>query len=212
MAPTKIGLCFTLRVALFVIILDLASTFQSCPSICTCKWKNGKRWVECRNQDQISIPDQIDMETQVLDLSGNNLQILPREVFARHGLLNLQKLHLSDCKIGQIDPTAFRGLTNLVEINLAGNLLTTIPTATFADIPYLRSLHLDRNPLQKVEANAFEMIPQLVSLDLSHCNIKRVAARAFAQLTSLEKLFLQHNQIAELRQKNSRVHNRSSRH
>ena len=92
----------------------------------------GKRWVECRNQDQISIPDQIDMETQVLDLSGNNLQILPREVFARHGLLNLQKLHLSDCKIGQIDPTAFRGLTNLVEINLAGNLLTTIPAATFS--------------------------------------------------------------------------------
>ena len=29
---------------------------------------------------------------QVLDLGGNNLQILPREVFSRHGLLNLQKL------------------------------------------------------------------------------------------------------------------------
>ena len=92
----------------------------------------GKRWVECVRQNQISIPDEIDMETQVLDLSGNNLQILPREVFARHGLLNLQKLHLSDCKIGQIDPTAFRGLTNLVELNLAGNLLTSIPTATFS--------------------------------------------------------------------------------
>ena len=92
----------------------------------------GKRWVECVRQNQISIPDEIDMETQVLDLSGNNLQILPREVFARHGLLNLQKLHLADCKIGQIDPTAFRGLTNLVELNLAGNLLTSIPTATFS--------------------------------------------------------------------------------
>ena len=92
----------------------------------------GKRWVECRDPDQISIPDQIDMETQVLDLSGINLQILSREVFARHGLLNLQKLHLSSCKIGQIDPTAFRGLTNLVELNLSGNLLTSVPTATFA--------------------------------------------------------------------------------
>ena len=93
---------------------------------------SGKRWVECRDPDQISIPDQIDMETQVLDLSGINLQILSREVFARHGLLNLQKLHLSSCKIGQIDPTAFRGLTNLVELNLSGNLLTSVPTATFA--------------------------------------------------------------------------------
>ena len=92
----------------------------------------GKRWVECRSQSQISIPDQIDMETQVLDLSGNNLQILPREVFARHGLLNLQRLHLADCRIGQIDQTAFRGLTNLVELNLAGNLLTSVPIATFS--------------------------------------------------------------------------------
>jgi Leucine-rich repeat (LRR) protein len=57
---------------------------------------------------------------------------LPREVFARHGMLNLQRLYLSNCRIGQIDPTAFRGLTNLVELNLAGNLLTAVPTPTFA--------------------------------------------------------------------------------
>ena len=88
--------------------------------------------MECRNQGQISIPDKIDLETQVLDLSGNNLQILPREVFARHGLTNLQRLHLSDCNLGQIDPSAFRGLSNLVELNLSGNLLTAVPTATFA--------------------------------------------------------------------------------
>ena len=36
----KIGL-FALTTALFI-ILDLAATFQTCPSICTCKWKNGK--------------------------------------------------------------------------------------------------------------------------------------------------------------------------
>ena len=69
---------------------------------------------------------------QVLDLGGNNLQILPREVFSRHGLLNLQKLKLSHCKIGQIDPTAFRGLTNLVELDLSSNLLTSVPTPTFS--------------------------------------------------------------------------------
>lgn len=86
--------------------------------------------MECRSQGQISIPDKIDMETQVLDLSGNNLQILPREVFARQGLVNLQRLHLADCSIGQIDPSAFRGLTNLVELDLSGNLLTAVPTAT----------------------------------------------------------------------------------
>lgn len=88
--------------------------------------------MSCREKNQITIPEAIDGETQVLDLSGNNLQILPREIFARHGLVNLQRLHLADCKIGQIDPAAFRGLTNLVELDLRGNLLTTVPTATFS--------------------------------------------------------------------------------
>ena len=69
---------------------------------------------------------------QVLDFAGNNLQILPREVFSRHGLLNLQKLKLSNCNIGQIDPTAFRGLTNLVELDLSSNILTSVPTPTFS--------------------------------------------------------------------------------
>lgn len=92
----------------------------------------GKRHVACRDKGQIGIPEKIDIETQVLDLTGNNLQILSREVFARAGLTNLQRLHLARCSIGQIDPSAFRGLTNLVELDLAGNLLTAVPTATFA--------------------------------------------------------------------------------
>ncbi len=93
---------------------------------------SGKRYVECRGQGLISVPKDIDAETQVLDLSGNDLQNLPREAFARLGLVNLQKLHLSDCRLGQIDATAFRGLTNLVELDLADNLLTSVPIATFA--------------------------------------------------------------------------------
>ena len=102
--------------------------------------------MECRDQGQISIPDKLDIETQVLDLSGNNLQILPREVFSRHGMVNLQRLHLANCKIGQIDPTAFRGLTNLVELNLAGNLLTAVPTATFAGKQFYKNYYRAGSP------------------------------------------------------------------
>ena len=96
----------------------------------------GKQYVECRSQGQISIPDKIAAETQVLDLTGNNLQILPSEVFQRSGLVNLQRLYLSNCNIGQIDPSAFRGLTNLVELDLSANLLTSVPTATFTSEYY----------------------------------------------------------------------------
>ncbi len=83
---------------------------------------------------------------QVLDLSGNDLQTLPREIFAKRGLVNLQRLHLSNCNLGQVDPTAFRGLTNLVELNLAGNLLTSVPIATFAGEKRIRDLVGDDGP------------------------------------------------------------------
>ena len=52
----------------------------------------GKRYVECRGQGLISVPKDIDPETQVLDLSGNDLQNLPREAFAR--LVRKIKLNL----------------------------------------------------------------------------------------------------------------------
>lgn len=192
-------------VLVFVVILEFcippSRGFQSCPSVCTCKWKNGKRWVECQKKQQILIPDSIDPETQVLDFAGNNLQILPREVFSRHGLLNLQKLKLSNCNIGQIDPTAFRGLTNLVELDLSSNILTSVPTPTFSDIPYLRELALNNNPLQKIEGHAFEMVPQIVALDVSGCQIKKIAARAFHNIVQLERLYLHNNKIEEIKQK-----------
>lgn len=181
--------------------IPVSRGFQSCPSVCTCKWKNGKRWVECQKKQQILIPDSIDPETQVLDFAGNNLQILPREVFSRHGLLNLQKLKLSNCNIGQIDPTAFRGLTNLVELDLSSNILTSVPTPTFSDIPYLRELALNNNPLQKIEGHAFEMVPQIVALDVSGCQIKKIASRAFHNIEQLERLYLHNNKIEEIKQK-----------
>ena len=108
------------RTALFTVltlVLWLASTVQPaqamsrggefCPSVCQCKWKGGKQTVECIDKQLITIPENIDQTTQVLDMSGNNLQQLPRETFIRLELLNLQKLFLRNCKLGQIDVEAF---------------------------------------------------------------------------------------------------------
>jgi hypothetical protein len=56
---------------------------------------------DSRMFSNVVFDDKISSSIQVLDFSGNNLQILPREVFSRHGLLNLQKLKLSYCNIGE---------------------------------------------------------------------------------------------------------------
>ena len=43
-----------------------------CPEACRCKWKGGKETVECVNASLVAVPS-MDTDTQVLDLSNNNL-------------------------------------------------------------------------------------------------------------------------------------------
>lgn len=170
----------------------------SCPVVCTCKWKGGKQTVECVERALITVPEMVDPATQVLDLSGNNLQILPRETFARTGLLNLQRVYLRSCNIGQINERAFKGLTNLVELDLSNNLLTQIPSQSFKDAPFLRDLSLAHNPVLKVHHDALTNLGSIVKLDLSSCDIRDIAPEAFGNMRSLESLKLNGNKLRDL--------------
>ncbi|XP_025410497.1 leucine-rich repeat-containing protein 24-like [Sipha flava] len=187
----------TVLVALLA-VLPSARPFEGCPSVCSCKWKGGRRTVECADRALITVPTGVDSDTQVLDLSGNNLQILPNQTFARAGLANLQKVYLRNCRIGQIDETAFRGLTNLIELDLSNNLLTSVPTYVFRDIPFLRELSVARNPIQKIEARSFADCPGVVKVDASHCGLQSVAGLAFEGVTRLETLRINDNRLTEL--------------
>lgn len=177
----------------------VASAMGNCPQACICKWKGGKETAECIDRKLITIPENIDPGTQVLDMSDNNLQILPAEAFKRVDLLNLQKIYLRSCHLGQIDDAAFEGLTNLVELDLSHNLLTSVPTATLTALPSLRDFTLSGNAIQKIEREAFGPVPQLVKLDLSHCEIQMIASHAFIGLEMLHTLKLNGNRLTELR-------------
>lgn len=192
-----------LRVTIWILLLlrlaEGRGGMSSCQTVCACKWKGGKQTAECIDRALISIPDNIDPNTQVLDMSGNNLQILPRDTFIRTGLVNLQKVYLRNCRLGQIDDDAFKGLTNLIELDLSHNLLTSIPTATLTHIESLRDLTMASNPIQKIESHAFRATDSLTKLDLSHCVIQTIAPEAFKGLHSLHSLKLNGNKLSELR-------------
>lgn len=185
-----------------VVLYALASAAvvraDTCSEICVCKWKNGKQSVECREKSLITLPSGLDGGTQVLDMSGNNVQILSADAFHRVGLLNLQRVYMSQCRIGQIDGHALRGLTNVVELDLSRNMLTAVPSATLADVPLLRDLSLAHNPIQKIEPHAFRRCAGLVRLDVSGCELHAVAAAAFVGIDRLETLKLDDNLLTGL--------------
>lgn len=68
---------------------------SGCPARCSCKWKSGKKYVECVGVDFAKVPSGVDSDAQVLDLSENPLVTLHNRVFLSNGLTNLQKIFLS---------------------------------------------------------------------------------------------------------------------
>lgn len=171
---------------------------SSCQTVCACKWKGGKQTVECINRLLIHIPENIDASTQVLDMSDNKLQTLSNEQFIRSNLLNLQKLYLRNCMIGDIQMETFKGLTNLVELDLSHNLLVKVPSLALSYISSLRELTLASNHIHKIEAKAFGSTTSLHKLDLSHCDIQTISAQAFSGLQGLTTLRLNGNKLSEL--------------
>ncbi|XP_036327950.1 uncharacterized protein LOC118740502 [Rhagoletis pomonella] len=180
------------------LIIHQQPQLSSCQTVCACKWKGGKQTVECIDRQLIQIPENIDPSTQVLDMSGNKLQTLSNEKFIRANLLNLQKLYLRSCKIGEIEPETFKGLTNLVELDLSQNLLVVVPSLALSYISSLRELTLASNHIHKIESNSFASTPALHKLDLSHCDIQSIAPLAFDGLEGLTLLRLNGNKLSVL--------------
>ncbi|KAJ2942551.1 hypothetical protein O0L34_g2020 [Tuta absoluta] len=174
----------------------------ACPSQCICKWKNGKRFVECSEKDLKVIPETLDSETQVLDFSGNDLQVLQKETFQKLGLLDLQKIYLPRCKLQKIDSHAFKGLANLVELDLSNNYLTIIPSSNFAFFPSLMKLSLNNNPITSIKTHCFQHLPYLNTLELSECKIETIEKDAFSGLNHLEWLRLNGNRLSNIQGEN----------
>lgn len=173
---------------------------DKCASECSCKWKGGKRTVECTDRSLTSIPDSIDPETQVLDISENRIKTLPENIFAKVHLTNLQRLYLRDCRIDHINENALLGLTNLVELDLSGNELKAVPSQSLAKAPFLRDLVLAGNPLEIIPTFAFKKTPNLVKLDLSNAKLIELHENAFLGLENLESLRLNNNKLSTLQQ------------
>ncbi|KAK2576093.1 hypothetical protein KPH14_007428 [Odynerus spinipes] len=176
-------------------MLAWSSIVEGCPSMCICKWKSGKEWVECANRDLKGLPQGAREETQVLDLSDNHLVSLPPECFHALGLVNLQRLYLGRSHISRIASRAFDGLVGLVELDLSENLIDEIPMESFASCPSLMRLTLNGNPIKEIKSGAFHRLVHLTNLELSQCRLEIIDEGAFDGLRSLEWLRLDGNRL-----------------
>ncbi|XP_040563746.1 uncharacterized protein [Lepeophtheirus salmonis] len=173
-------------------------TTEKCPPRCQCLWRNSKITADCTNRELESIPVDIEVNTQVLNISGNDIPSLIKDQFSRLGLTNLQRVAASGCGLSSIHDHAFSGLTNLVELELADNHLQEIPTKSLSEVPGIMSLILRNNPFRIIRSDAFSALSQLSKLDLSNCQIETIETGSFSGLRDLQRLYLHANRISEL--------------
>ncbi|KAF5290401.1 hypothetical protein FQR65_LT11578 [Abscondita terminalis] len=188
-----------LHVIFIILAFSNEVLLSTCPSTCECKWKSGKESAICTNANLSSVPLHLHADTQLLDLTSNNLITVKHDEFSKAGLLNLQKIYISKCRLKNLERYAFRNLINLVQLDLSYNQLSVIPSHVFESISELRELKLSGNPIQKILNEAFVYVPQLVKLELSDCKIGTIEINAFSGLEkSLEWLKLDKNKLSEV--------------
>lgn len=176
----------------------VAGTSGHCPSACTCKWKGGKHTAECVSQGLFSVPVGLPPGLQVIHLERNNFHSLPGRTFQERGLVNLQRVFLSQCRLGRVAHDAFQRLTNLVELDLSWNLLTAVPSAALRGVPHLRRLLLGGNPISQLENASFTGLQHLTYLHLARCQLRSIEPGALDGLPALEFLLIDHNRLATL--------------
>ncbi|XP_046914205.2 slit guidance ligand [Dermatophagoides farinae] len=134
-----------------------------CPSRCTCsgtvvrcsrqKLKRVPKYIPTTttelylDMNEISlIPTDLNRlsELNLLDLSNNQVNILPTKIFE-----NMTKLHtliISYNKLQCIQPDAFKGLMSLRKLTLHGNDISLIPTGSFDSLNVITHLAIGENP------------------------------------------------------------------
>ena len=152
-------------------------------------------WVECTDANLQRVPRGLDSGTQVLVLSGNPLAELEARAFERVELRNLQRLHMVNCRLHEINVDAFQQLSNLIELDLSQNDLTTLPTPALVNTPILRKLSLANNKIRAIKNEPFGKLNQLQSIDLSRNGIEFIDSNSFVGIRNLKHLYLHENKL-----------------
>lgn len=190
---------------LFVTLLAFASDSVSADhdwakecGVCHCKWISSKKQADCKNTSLTSVPMEMSVELQVIDLSYNSIPELRRTEFKDASLPNLHKIFMKNCTLQEIHKDAFKGLELLIELDLSNNYLKVLQPGVFADVLRLRVLILNFNLVERLEDYLFDNLTFFTKLELKNNQLRYIAPKTFVDLPKLSQIYLESNELALL--------------
>ncbi|XP_037940505.1 leucine-rich repeat-containing protein 24-like [Teleopsis dalmanni] len=166
---------------------------------CHCKWNSGKKTADCKNLSLSSVPENLNTEVQVLDLSFNRIPFLEENAFMNAQLLNLHKLYIRNSSLQQIDPRTFTQLEILIELDVSNNLLRSLQANLFARLVKVRALVLNGNLLESLSDGIFQNLKYLHKIELKDNRLTRISTQVFINVPLLSQIYLNGNRLSFLR-------------
>lgn len=139
-------------------------------------------------EEALKVPEKV----LVLDLSGNNLEAIPKKIIQ---FKNLQVLNLANNYITNLPDEIFE-LKNLQVLNLEENRLTKLPKE-IDRLKNLYNLNLTRTKIPSIP-ESFSNLKKLKILNLSWNGLKDDSLKSVFKLKQLQDLNLMRNQIEVL--------------
>ncbi|XP_060600682.1 slit homolog 3 protein-like [Ruditapes philippinarum] len=182
-------------VILFMVLITAEAAYRgpACPSSCRCLHFEGLQSVYCNRTGINAVPSGIPPDTQLLDLSENNIERIALDDLK--GLKYLQELDLSSNRLDEssIESRAL-DLTKLVTIDLSFNLYKSIPKSLPANIS---KLWFFNNNVQILKSDSFLNYTNLQYVDLSNNNMVAIEKGAFDPLLFLQTLYIPFNNLTD---------------
>ncbi|EAT44829.1 AAEL003859-PA, partial [Aedes aegypti] len=153
------------------------------------------RFLYCSGRSLLEIPSDLPRDVIRLDLSDNNIKVVPVEAF--QNCSEVREILLDRNVIEQLDKEVFLNLVRLDVLGLAGNQLSHLATNTFGDAQALRRLVLNENPLVMPDEGPFLEQEELEELEMARCNLTELTKDTFSGLAALKWLNLAGNEFDE---------------
>lgn len=185
----------------FFLLLPLMEVFAKTPgssSFCEtgCQCRGELKFTLCAKALFTQIPTTIPPSTELLDLSENELTIIPARSFP--AIRKLRVLLLQDNNIRSVADGAFSQLDFLQKLDLSRNNISSLGEGFSLGLGSLRELLLADNQLKSLDGRSLSYLDGLQRLNLTGNNIHSIQMRAFGGMSQLRQLHLQGNRVTTL--------------
>ncbi|KAM9294068.1 toll-like receptor 2 [Gastrophryne carolinensis] len=126
---------------LLLLLIGGLGVLPWCLSACTPS--NHGRYVTCKGENLIEVPQNLSKDLEYLDLSYNKISELSAVNFSQY--LNLRTLNLSFNNISYIENKTFQFNLLLRNLSLFNNCLSEIPASSLENLEFLQVLDLSNN-------------------------------------------------------------------